>query len=82
MTNAVSRGPVTSAETRARSLVSPCQMCRGQSGPDTDFFSSTFFPVDVIPPMPPTHIYLHVAVTRRIKELNREPSKSNAVSGI
>ena len=40
MTQAVSHRPLT-AETRARSRVSPCRICGGQSGNGTDFFPST-----------------------------------------
>ena len=62
MAQAVSRRPLT-AEGRARSQVSPCEIYGGQSSPGTGFSPSTSV-CPVIQPMLLSHLHLHVVVTR------------------
>jgi hypothetical protein len=50
MTEAVSRPPLV-AEARVRSLVSPCDICGGQSGTEIDLSpSSSVFRVSIFQP--------------------------------
>jgi len=56
------------AESRARSQVSPCDICDRQSVNGTGFCPSTsVFLVSFFPLLLHTHLHLHVALTRRTK---------------
>ena len=56
------------ADFRARSQVSSCDICVGQSAQWTGFCpSNSVFSVSIFPSLPHTHRHLHVALTRRTK---------------
>jgi hypothetical protein len=58
--------PPFTAEARAPSQISPCEICVEHSGAGTGFSPSTpVFPVIVIPAMFCTHLHLYVALIIR-----------------
>ena len=82
MAQAVRRRPLTS-EARVRSQVSPCEMCAGQSGTETGFSPSTSVsPRHCHATNTPTHLRLHVALSKRTNGRSLGTSKSNALSDV
>jgi hypothetical protein len=65
MDQAVGLG-LLAAEAEIQSPVSPCEICSRQSAAGKSFYQSTsVFPGNIIQPILHTHLYLHVALTRR-----------------
>ena len=63
MAQAVSCRPLT-AEDRVRSQISPCEICVKVALGQVFLPVPRLTPVSIIPPMPHTHLYPHVAVAR------------------
>ena len=65
MAQAISRSAVT-VEVRFRSPVCTCEICGRQNGVGQVLLRVLrFCPANILPPVLHTHLYLHVAVTRR-----------------
>jgi hypothetical protein len=82
MADAVSRLPYIE-EARFRSYASLLEVCGGQSGAETGFFSKMLVSsINIIPPMRHNHLQLHVALTKRPMFEPWEPPENNAFSEI